>query len=64
MAILNGDVLFRTKSGVTLEVRNGVLCSKNIEEVKKALNEDAKSNSWIDKHMAISYLRLISRAGL
>lgn len=64
MATLSCAVLFRTRSGVALEVKNGVLYSKNINEVKKALNEDVKSKSWIDRQMAMNYLRLISRAGL
>lgn len=64
MAQLRNCVLFRSRSGATLEVRNGVLHSENAEEVKRALNEDARSNSWIDRQMAQSYLKLISRAGL
>ena len=36
--MLSNAVLFKTKSGVTLEVHNGVLHTKNAEEVKRALN--------------------------
>lgn len=64
MAQLRNCVLFRSRSGATLEVRNGVLHSENVDEVKKALNEDVKSGSWIDRQMGISYLKLIHRAGL
>ena len=63
MATLPCAVLFRSRSGATLEVRNGVLHSENVEEVKKALNEDLKG-SWIDRQMAASYLKLIHKAGL
>lgn len=64
MAQLKSCVLFRSKSGATLEVRNGILHTENAEEVKRALNEDARSNRWIDRQMAHSYLKLMSRAGL
>ena len=63
MAQLGNCVLFRSRNGATLEVRNGVLHSENVKEVKKALNEDLKG-SWIDRQMASSYLKLIARAGL
>lgn len=56
-------VLFRSRSGATLEVKNGVLHTENVEEVKKALNEDLNGSSR-DRKMAISYLRLIQMAGL
>lgn len=63
MAQLANCVLFRSRSGATLEVRNGVLHSENVDAVKKALNEDLKG-PWIDRQMAMSYLKLIHRAGL
>ena len=63
MAQLRNCVLFHSRSGATLEVRNGVLYTKNANEVKKALNEDLKG-SWIDRQMATSYLKLMHGAGL
>ena len=62
--MLSNAVLFKTKSGATLEVRNGILHTENAKEVKRALNEDARSNRRIDRQMALSYLRLMSYAGL
>jgi hypothetical protein len=56
-------VLFRSRSGATLEVRNGILHSENVEEVKRALKEDLRG-SWVDRQMAKSYLQLLTQAGL
>ena len=64
MAQLQSAVLFQAKSVATLEVRNGILHTENAEEVKRALNQCARSNSWIDRQLAIGYLKLMSLAGL
>ena len=63
MARLPHTVLFKTKSGITLELKNGVLYSQNIDEVVSALKQDAKSNDKFERNLALNYLLLIHRAG-
>ena len=63
MAQLPHTVLFQTRSGITLELKNGVLYSQNIEAVVSALKQDAKSKIKFERDMALNYLLLIHRAG-
>lgn len=63
MAQLPNTVLFQTRSGVTLELRNGVLYSQNIDNVVAALKQDAKSDNKFERQLALNYLLLIHRAG-
>lgn len=59
-----GTVLFQTKSGVKLEVKNGGLYTTNEPEVRKALEVDLASNNPMDKQMAESVCVLMQKYGL
>lgn len=58
------NVLFQTKSGVKLEVRNNGLYTTNREEIEQALEEDLRSDDPIDVQMAESVCMLIQKYGL
>ena len=59
-----GTVLFETKSGVKLEVKNGGLYTTNEPEVRKALEVDLASNNPMDRQMAESVCVLMQKYGL
>ena len=64
MELREGDVLFQTKSGVKLEVRNGSLYTTNCQEIEQALAEDLHSSNPIDIQLAESLCMLIQKYGL
>lgn len=64
MKLKEGDVLFQTRSGVKLEVRNGGLYTTNREEIEQALEEDLHSDDPIDVQMAESVCMLMQKYGL
>ena len=64
MELKEGDVLFQTKSGVKLEVRNGSLYTTNCQEIEQALEEDLRSNNPMDIQMAESICMLMQKHGL
>ena len=64
MELREGDVLFQTKSGVKLEVRNGSLYTTNRQEIEQALEEDLHSDIPMDVLMAESVCTLIQKYGL
>ena len=64
MELKEGDVLFQTKSGVRLEVRNGGLYTTNRQEVEQALDEDLHSDNPMDVQMAESICMLMQKYGL
>ena len=64
MELKEGDVLFQTKSGVKLEVRNGSLYTTNCQEVEQALEEDLRSSNPMDVQMAESICILMQKHGL
>ena len=64
MELKEGDVLFQTKSGVKLEVRNGNLYTTNCQEIEQALEEDLRSNNPMDVQMAESICILMQKHGL
>ena len=64
MELIEGDVLFQTRSGVKLEVRNGGLYTTNRQEIEQALEEDLHSDNSIDVQMAESVCMLIQKYGL
>ncbi len=59
-----GTVLFQTKSGVKLEVRNGGLYTTNEPEVRKALEVDLASSNPMDRQMAHNVCMLMQKYGL
>ena len=64
MELRKGNVLFQTKSGVKLEVRNGSLYTTNCQEIEQALEEDLRSNNLMDVQMAESICILMQKHGL
>ena len=64
MGLKEGDVLFQTKSGTKLEVRNGGLYTANRQEIEQALEEDLRSDNSMDVQMAESVCMLIQKYGL
>ena len=58
------NVLFQTKSGIKLEVRNGGLYTTNSKEIEQALEEDLRSDNPIDVQMAESVCMLMQKYGL
>lgn len=64
MGLKEGDVLFQTKSGTKLEVRNGGLYTTNRQEIEQALEEDLHSDIPMDVLMAESVCTLIQKYGL
>ena len=64
MELREGNVLFQTKSGVKLEVRNGGLYTTNRQEIEQALEEDLHSDIPMDVLMAESVCTLIQKYGL
>ena len=64
MELREGDVLFQTRSGVKLEVRNGSLYTTNRQEIEQALEEDLHSDIPMDVLMAESVCTLIQKYGL
>lgn len=64
MELREGDVLFQTKSGVKLEVRNGSLYTTNCQEIERALEEDLRSDNPMDVQMAESICILMQKHGL
>jgi hypothetical protein len=64
MNVPEGTVLFQTKSGVKLEVRNGGLYTTNEPEVRKALEVDLASNNPMDRQMANKICMLMQKYGL
>lgn len=59
-----GTVLFETKSGVKLEVRNGGLYTTNRQAIEQALDEDLHSDNPMDVQMAESVCMLMQTYGL
>lgn len=59
-----GTVLFQTKSGVKLEVKNGGLYTTNRQEVEQALDKDLHSDNPMDRQMAESVCVLMQKYGL
>lgn len=64
MELKEGDVLFQTKSGTKLEVRNGGLYTANRQDIEQALEEDLCSDIPMDVLMAESVCTLIQKYGL
>ena len=64
MELREGDVLFQTKSGVKLEVKNGSLYTTNCQEIEQALEEDLRSDKLMDIQMAESICILMQKHGL
>lgn len=64
MELTEGDVILRTRSGVTLEVRNGGLYTTNRQEIEQALDEDLHSDNPMDVQMAESVCLLLQEHGL
>ena len=64
MELREGDVLFQTKSGVKLEVRNGSLYTTNRQEIEQALEEDLHSDEPMDVQVAAFVWKLIQKYGL
>ena len=64
MELREGNVLFQTKSGVKLEVKNGGLYTTNRQEIEQALEEDLHSDIPMDVLMAESVCMLIQKYGL
>lgn len=64
MGLKEGDVLFQTKSGTKLEVRNGSLYTANRQDIEQALEEDLHSDIPMDVQMAESVCTLIQKYGL
>lgn len=64
MELREGDVLFQTKSGVKLEVRNGSLYTTNCQEIEQALEEDLHSSNPMDMLMAESICMLMQKHDL
>ena len=64
MELREGDVLFQTKSGVKLEVRNGSLYTTNCQEIEQALEEDLRSDNPMDVQMAESICILMQKYSL
>lgn len=64
MGLKEGDVLFQTKSGIKLEVRNGGLYTTNRQDIEQALEEDLHSDIPMDVLMAESVCTLIQKYGL
>lgn len=64
MNVPEGTVLFRTKSGVKLEVKNGGLYTTNEPEIRKALEEDLHGDNPMDVQMAESVCMLMQKYGL
>ena len=64
MELKEGDVLFQTKSGVKLEVRNGSLYTTNRQEIEQALEEDLHSDEPMDVQVAAFVWKLIQKYGL
>ena len=64
MELKEGDVLFQTKSGVKLEVRNGSLYTTNCQEIEQALEEDLRRSNPMDVQMAESICILMQKHGL
>jgi hypothetical protein len=64
MEFTEGDVLFQTKSGTKLEVRNGGLYTTNRQEIEQALEKDLHSDNPMDVQMAESICMLMQKHGL
>ena len=64
MELREGDVLFQTRSGVKLEVRNGGLYTTNRQEIEQALEQDLHSDNPMDVQMAESICILMQKHGL
>ena len=54
MELIEGDVLFQTRSGVKLEVRNGGLYTTNRQEIEQALEQDMHSDNPMNVQKAVS----------
>ena len=61
---LEGTVIFRTASGVALEVRNGGLYTTDREAIEQALDKDLHSNNPMDVQMAEKVSLLLQKYGL
>lgn len=59
-----GTVVFRTRSGIQLEVRNGSLYTTNESEVRAALEEDLQSKNPIDVMMAEAVVDMMCEYGV
>ena len=64
MELIESDVLFQTRSGVKLEVRNGGLYTTNRQEIEQALEEDLHSDEPMDVQVAAFVWKLIQKYGL
>lgn len=61
---LEGTVIFRTASGVALEVRNGGLYTTDREAIEQALDKDLHSDNPMDVEMAEKVSLLLQKYGL
>lgn len=59
-----GTVVFQTRSGVRLEVRNGSLYTTNEPAVRAALDEDLQSENPIDVMMAEAVVDMMCEYGV
>lgn len=59
-----GTVVFRTRSGIQLEVKNGSLYTTNESEVRAALEEDLQSENPIDVTMAEAIVDMMCEYGV
>lgn len=59
-----GTVVFQTRSGVRLEVRNGSLYTTNESAVHAALEEDLHSENPIDVMMAEAVVDMMCEHGV
>ena len=56
--------VFETKSGITLELREGSLYTTNLNEVEKALKEDLESNDIIARFFANKICYMMQEFGV
>ena len=63
MALLEGQVVLKTKSGVTLEYRNGSLYTTNLQDVEDTLQQELKG-SKVDVAIAEGVIRLMEKYGV
>ena len=59
-----GTVVFRTRSGIQLEVRDGSLYTTNEPAVRAALEEDLHSENAIDVTMAGAIIDMMCEYGV
>lgn len=57
-------VVFKTKSGVTLDLREGGLYTTNLNEVEKALKEDLEGNDIAARYFADKICYMMQKFGV